>query len=73
MPKIPDNLKSNKKLPCIACSGTGKSSKGGRCYPCNGTGTPYVWKCEKCGAEHHGFSVMECRNPKCPSNKRSSK
>lgn len=26
------------KQQCIACSGTGKSSKGKECYPCNGTG-----------------------------------
>lgn len=72
MPKIPDNLKAQpKKPPCIACGGTGKSSVGTRCYPCQGTGIPYSWKCPKCGARHDGIELAICRNPKCPSNKRS--
>ena len=25
-------------LPCIACEGIGKSSRGGECVPCGGTG-----------------------------------
>jgi hypothetical protein len=34
------SLPPPRKAKCIACSGTGKSSKGRVCVPCNGTGRP---------------------------------
>ena len=43
MPKIGQKLptKTVKKVDsdtCVACSGSGLSSGGGRCFPCNGSG-----------------------------------
>lgn len=37
MPKIPSKIK--KPDTCIACSGTGKSTRGEKCWPCRGIGT----------------------------------
>lgn len=79
MPKIPKHLDETKAVPstqkgiCIACSGTGKSSRGGVCNPCNGTGIPYTWICPKCNARHDGFKDMICRNEKCPTHRLRSK
>lgn len=40
MPKIPKTVKAAKKQgkPCVACEGTGQSSRGKDCFPCAGTG-----------------------------------
>lgn len=67
MPKLPSKLKAeaNSKHVCVACSGTGKSSAGGRCFPCNGTGIPPIWVCPRCGAKHYLFKKQVCRNEKC--------
>lgn len=73
MPKIPKHLEDKprpqSKAICVACNGTGKSSRGGVCTPCMGRGVPYVWKCPVCNREHHGFKDMLCRNEKCPGKR----
>jgi len=33
--KVKTKKKAVKKPSCIACGGTGKSSRGGPCYPCS--------------------------------------
>ena len=58
------------KTVCIACSGTGISSKKGRCFPCGGKGHIQelkVWKCPECGSVHRGFTKNICYNLECPS------
>lgn len=33
-----EDIRNWVKSKCVACGGTGRSSKGGTCSPCNGTG-----------------------------------
>jgi hypothetical protein len=48
---------------CVACEGTGTSSRGERCLPCHGTGTNPGYKdtCDKCGqpAKVHHYNGKE--------------
>jgi len=61
---------------CIACGGTGVSSRGARCVPCRGLGWHpgklKAWTCPDCGRVHRGFVNNICQNPVCKKAVRAS-
>lgn len=46
---------------CIACGGTGVSSRGTQCYPCKGEGTFPWFRCNGCNRILNSAKVC----PKC--------